>query len=67
MTAPESIKILGSRTCQCGRPKLRRVPLCGVCYNALTQDLREGTWARIGRGFEVGYQAAVDWLKHNAD
>jgi len=66
MSAPQAINILNSRICRCGQPKLRRVPFCGHCYDSLPQEVREATWYRIGRGFEVGYKIASDWLKQHA-
>lgn len=65
MTRDEAIWTLHSPRCQCGAPKVRRVPFCGQCYDRLTDDLRRGLWPKIGRGFEAGYEAALEFLRHD--
>jgi len=62
MTASEAARIVNSRICRCGANKIRKVALCGACYDILPDELRRALWPRIGRGFEAGYEAASAYL-----
>jgi hypothetical protein len=63
MTTAEAVKVLPSRICACGNPKVRKTAFCASCYGLLTHPLQQGLWHRIGKGFEAGYAAALAHLR----
>jgi hypothetical protein len=63
MTEAEAVKLLGQQLCACGAAKVRKTAFCGSCYHALPDELRQGLWRKIGKGFEAAYEAALAHLR----
>lgn len=54
---------LQSTTCDCGRPKQRKMSFCRVCFWSLPQDMRRALYRKIGEGYEAAYRAACSHLQ----
>jgi hypothetical protein len=63
MTSAEAINTLAAKVCQCGQPKVRRTALSGACFAQLPGPIQRGLWHKIGRGFEAGYERAMEFLR----
>lgn len=47
----------------CGREKRRKRSLCLFCYGRLPGDLKDALYARIGQGYEVAFDLALEELE----
>ena len=62
MTAEQSIDMLASQYCRCGKNKERKHAFCGPCYMKLPMALNKSIYQPVGQGFEDSYLAACEYL-----
>jgi hypothetical protein len=62
ITTDESLEILQSATCYCGKSKNKKWALCYSDYKVLPKQMQRDLYNNVGAGFEEAYEAAVDWL-----
>ena len=58
----ESVDILKSAVCRCGRAKKYRTAFCRDCYWKLPPAIRQALYAAVGCGFEQAYELAEECL-----
>lgn len=56
---------LMSNQCACGKAKKSGRSFCYGCFIALSRDLRQALYQRIGGGYEEAYEEAVGCLEEN--
>lgn len=55
---------LATVQCRCARPKQPRQTFCRACYYALSPEMRQALYFKLGKGYEAAYVAAVNVLVH---
>lgn len=65
MTVEELITELMGRTCRCGKLKRSKKTFCQECFYALPKAMQMALYRRIGEGYELAYERAVEWLTKN--
>jgi hypothetical protein len=59
---PKANSPLSMNVCRCSHFKVRKEPLCFICYFSLNPDIRERLTKKPGDGFEEAYTEACKFL-----
>jgi hypothetical protein len=65
MTTEKARQDFVSRTCRCGKPKIRYHSFCRSCYRRLPRQMRSALYHRFGQvggSYEEAYGQAIDYL-----